>query len=136
MVGSRQWGHDEKGRKQGRRVGLRGEGRARGGGGAAAHGGAGPPGDDARDGGGWGPRAGATGPRRRPGAGARGRGRPRQVGGLGRLATTLGMEVVGVLEQGRRDNAGYLGRGKREELGGLVEEGGAGVAGTDAGVAA
>jgi GTP-binding protein HflX len=50
---------------------------------------------------------------------------------LGRLATTLGMEVVGVLEQGRRDNAGYLGRGKREELGGLVREVGAGFVVTD-----
>ncbi len=44
---------------------------------------------------------------------------------LGRLATTLGMEVVGVLEQGRRDASGYLGRGKREELRGLVERAGA-----------
>ena len=44
---------------------------------------------------------------------------------LGRLATTLGMEVAAVLEQGRRDGTGYLGRGKREELGGLVEEVGA-----------
>ena len=40
---------------------------------------------------------------------------------LRRLATTLGMEVVGVLEQGRRDGSGYLGRGKREELRSLVE---------------
>ena len=39
---------------------------------------------------------------------------------LGRLATTLGMEVCGVLEQNRRDGTGYLGRGKREELRGLV----------------
>ena len=44
---------------------------------------------------------------------------------LGRLATTLGMEVVGVLEQGRRDGTGYLGRGKREELRGLAERVGA-----------
>ncbi len=44
---------------------------------------------------------------------------------LRRLAGTLGMEVVGVLEQGRRDGTGYLGRGKREELGGLVREIGA-----------
>jgi GTPase len=44
---------------------------------------------------------------------------------LGRLATTLGMEVVGVLEQGRRDGTGYLGRGKREELRELVERVGA-----------
>jgi GTP-binding protein HflX len=40
---------------------------------------------------------------------------------LGRLASTLGIEVVGVLEQGRRDGTGYLGRGKREELRELVE---------------
>ena len=51
-----------------------------------------------------------------------GAGEPRYVAELGRLATTLGMEVVGVVEQSRRDNAGYLGAGKREELGGLVRE--------------
>jgi GTPase len=50
-----------------------------------------------------------------------GAGEPRNVAELGRLATTLGMEVVGVLEQGRRDGSGYLGRGKREELRSLVE---------------
>jgi GTPase len=44
---------------------------------------------------------------------------------LGRLATTLGIEVAGVLEQGRRDGTGYLGRGKREELRWLVESVGA-----------
>jgi GTPase len=44
---------------------------------------------------------------------------------LGRLASTLGIEVVGVLEQIRRDGTGYLGRGKREELRALVEETGA-----------
>ena len=60
-----------------------------------------------------------------------GAGEPRHMEELGRLATTLGMEVVGVLEQGRRDNAGYLGRGKREELGYLVEETGAGFVVTD-----
>src|ERR671916_2338332 len=49
-----------------------------------------------------------------------GAGEPRHVAELGRLATTLGMEVVGVLEQGRRDGSGYLGRGKREELRSLV----------------
>jgi GTP-binding protein HflX len=54
-----------------------------------------------------------------------GAGEPRHVSELGRLATTLGMEVVGVLEQGRRDGRGYLGRGKREELRSLVEEVGA-----------
>jgi GTP-binding protein HflX len=51
-----------------------------------------------------------------------GAGEPRYMAELGRLATTLGMEVAGVLEQGRRDGTGYLGRGKREELRGLVEE--------------
>jgi GTPase len=50
-----------------------------------------------------------------------GAGEPRHVDELGRLATTLGMEVAGVLEQNRRDGAGYLGRGKREELRELVE---------------
>jgi GTPase len=50
-----------------------------------------------------------------------GAGEPRHLAELGRLATTLGMEVVGVLEQGRRDGRGYLGRGKREELRTLVE---------------
>ena len=44
---------------------------------------------------------------------------------LRRLATTFGIEVVGVLEQGRREGTGYLGRGKREELSDLVEEVGA-----------
>src|ERR671914_3090384 len=50
-----------------------------------------------------------------------GAGEPRHVDELGRLATTLGMEVAGVLEQNRRDGTGYLGRGKREELRELVE---------------
>src|ERR687894_2071114 len=50
-----------------------------------------------------------------------GAGEPRHMEELGRLATTLGMEVVGVVEQGRRDGSGYLGRGKREELRSLVE---------------
>jgi GTPase len=54
-----------------------------------------------------------------------GAGDPRHMAELGRLATTLGMEVVGTLEQGRRDGTGYLGRGKREELRGLVESVGA-----------
>ena len=45
-----------------------------------------------------------------------GAGEDRQMEELGRLSETLGLEVVGVLEQGRRDGAGYLGRGKREEL--------------------
>ncbi len=60
-----------------------------------------------------------------------GAGEPRHMEELGRLATTLGMEVVGVLEQGRRDNAGYVGRGKREELRELVEELGADFVVTD-----
>jgi GTP-binding protein HflX len=54
-----------------------------------------------------------------------GAGEARHLAELGRLASTLGLEVVGVLEQARRDGSGYLGRGKREELGGLVEEVGA-----------
>src|ERR671916_1249495 len=54
-----------------------------------------------------------------------GAGEPRYVAELGRLATTLGMQVAGVLEQGRHDGTGYLGRGKREELRALVEEVGA-----------
>jgi GTP-binding protein HflX len=44
---------------------------------------------------------------------------------LGRLASTLGIEVAGVLEQGRRDGPGYVGRGKREELRALAEASGA-----------
>ncbi|HEX2182352.1 MAG TPA: GTPase HflX [Rubrobacteraceae bacterium] len=54
-----------------------------------------------------------------------GAGEPRYVAELGRLATTLGMEVAGVLEQGRLDGTGYLGRGKRDELRDLVSEVGA-----------
>ena len=54
-----------------------------------------------------------------------GAGEARHLAELGRLAGTLGLEVVGILEQARRDGTGYLGRGKREELGGLVEEVGA-----------
>src|SRR5688500_10182313 len=49
----------------------------------------------------------------------------RHMAELGRLASTLGIEVAGVLEQGRRDGTGYLGRGKREELRELVDETGA-----------
>src|SRR5215210_3664858 len=51
-----------------------------------------------------------------------GAGETRYMAELGRLAGTLGMEVVGVLEQGRRDGTGYLGRGKREELRACVEK--------------
>src|ERR671914_2268988 len=54
-----------------------------------------------------------------------GAGEFRHLAELGRLAGTLGLEAVGVLEQGRRDGTGYLGRGKREELRALVEEVGA-----------
>jgi GTPase len=54
-----------------------------------------------------------------------GAGEPRYVAELGRLATTLGMDVIGVLEQNRLDGTGYLGRGKREELGELVADVGA-----------
>src|SRR3712207_748328 len=50
-----------------------------------------------------------------------GAGEDRHMAELRRLATTLGMEVVGVVEQGRRDGSGYLGRGKREELRLLVK---------------
>lgn len=53
------------------------------------------------------------------------------MGELARLASTLGMEVAGVLEQARRDNAGYIGVGKREELRGLVDEVGAAFVVTD-----
>src|SRR5215210_838162 len=51
-----------------------------------------------------------------------GAGERRHMAELGRLASTLGIEVSGELEQVRRDGTGYLGRGKREELRGLVEE--------------
>ena len=54
-----------------------------------------------------------------------GAGERRHVAELGRLASTLGIGVAGVLEQVRRDGTGYLGRGKREELRELVEEKGA-----------
>lgn len=54
-----------------------------------------------------------------------GAGENRQMAELRRLSETLGLEVVGILEQGRRDGAGYLGRGKREELGRILGELGA-----------
>src|SRR3712207_2337916 len=54
-----------------------------------------------------------------------GAGDGRHMAELGRLATTLGIEVAGVLEQERRHSTGYLGRGKREELRELVEDVGA-----------
>ena len=50
---------------------------------------------------------------------------------LGRLASTLEVEVVGRLEQARRDPRGYLGKGKREELRELVRDVGAGIVITD-----
>ena len=58
-------------------------------------------------------------------------GEDRQIPELSRLAQTLGLEVVGELEQVRRDPVGYVGRGKREELGELVEATGAGLVVTD-----
>src|ERR671911_551623 len=54
-----------------------------------------------------------------------GAGEGRYVEELGRLATTLDMEVAGVLEQNRLDGTGYLGRGKREELREVVADVGA-----------
>ena len=54
-----------------------------------------------------------------------GAGEQRHMAELRRLASTLGIEVAGVLEQGRRDGTGYLGSGKRAELRELVEEMGA-----------
>ncbi len=47
-------------------------------------------------------------------------GEDRQLDELARLVETLGLEVLGALEQGRRDGVGYLGRGKRAELKELV----------------
>ncbi|CAA9461315.1 MAG: Ribosome LSU-associated GTP-binding protein HflX [uncultured Rubrobacteraceae bacterium] len=58
-------------------------------------------------------------------------GEDRQLPELGRLAQTLGLRVVGELEQGRRDGVGYVGRGKREELKELVDQTGAGLVVTD-----
>src|SRR5215210_284759 len=54
-----------------------------------------------------------------------GAGERRHMAELGRLASILGIEVAGMLEQGRKDGTGYLGRGKREELRELVEDSGA-----------
>ena len=51
-----------------------------------------------------------------------GAGEERYLKELGRLAETLGVKVVGSMEQNRRDNSGYLGRGKRDELARLVHE--------------
>ena len=60
-----------------------------------------------------------------------GAGEDRELGELGRLVETLGLEVAGEMEQARRDGAGYLGRGKRQELRQFVEEVGAGLVVTD-----
>ncbi|WP_273889080.1 GTPase HflX [Rubrobacter naiadicus] len=60
-----------------------------------------------------------------------GAGEDRYLEELASLARTLGVEVVGTLEQSRRDPVGYLGNGKRAELRSLVEEGGAGMVITD-----
>src|SRR5215203_685512 len=60
-----------------------------------------------------------------------GAGEDRQMEELGRLSGTLGLEVVGFIEQGRRDGVGYLGRGKREKLKGLVGHEGAGLVVSD-----
>ncbi len=58
-------------------------------------------------------------------------GEDRQLEELARLAETLGLEVLGELEQGRRDGVGYLGRGKRVELKELVGRVGASFVVTD-----
>jgi GTP-binding protein HflX len=58
-------------------------------------------------------------------------GEDRKMEELGRLTETLGLQVVGALEQGQRDGVGYLGRGKRQELERLVAQVGAGFVITD-----
>src|SRR5829696_5657664 len=60
-----------------------------------------------------------------------GAGEDRQMEELARLSETLGLEVVGVMEQARRDAVGYVGRGKREELRELVRDLGAGLVVSD-----
>lgn len=45
-----------------------------------------------------------------------GAGEERRLDELARLSNTLGLSIVGTLEQNRRDSSGYLGKGKREEL--------------------
>lgn len=60
-----------------------------------------------------------------------GAGEERYVEELRRLAGTLGLEVCGVLEQGRRDPVGYLGGGKRSELKEMLSELGADFVVTD-----
>jgi GTP-binding protein HflX len=58
-------------------------------------------------------------------------GEDRQLEELARLVETLGLEVLGELEQGRRDGVGYIGRGKRVELKELVGRVGASLVVTD-----
>ncbi len=55
----------------------------------------------------------------------------RQLEELARLVETLGLEVLGELEQGRRDGVGYIGRGKRAELKEFVGRVGASLVVTD-----
>ena len=55
----------------------------------------------------------------------------RQIEELARLSWTLGVEVVGSMEQNRRDGKGYLGKGKRVELADLVADKAAGMVITD-----
>lgn len=56
-----------------------------------------------------------------------GAGRDRHVDELGRLATTLGAGVVGVVEQNRMDRVGYAGKGKRLEVRDIVHSARAGL---------
>ena len=58
-------------------------------------------------------------------------GEDRQLEELARLVETLGLEVLGELEQGRRDGVGYIGRGKRAELKEFVGRVGASLVVTD-----
>ena len=51
-----------------------------------------------------------------------GAGESRHLAELERLVETLGLSVVGSVEQNRRDGTGYLGKGKRGELSNLVED--------------
>lgn len=60
-----------------------------------------------------------------------GAGEERYMAELGRLAETLGIESLGVLEQRRRDGSGYLGKGKRAELSEMVSVTGASFVITD-----
>lgn len=60
-----------------------------------------------------------------------GAGEERYLDELGRLASTLGLQVAGRLEQNRRDGSGYLGKGKRSELALLVRDADASIVVTD-----